>query len=71
MLSFDVESKKWSKWKNKSRITDIEKSLVVNSGARQGYGIEKYKLICTKQISYKDIVQCMGFSQYFITVSGI
>ena len=39
--------------KNRSRITDIEKSLVVNRGARQGYGIEEYKLLCIKQITMR------------------
>ena len=44
----------------KQKQTHIEDKFVVTKGKRevanQGYGINKYKLLCIKQISNKDIL---------------
>ena len=42
-------------------------------GAKQGYGIKRYKLLCIKQISNKDILYSTGnYSHYLIiTFNGV
>ena len=40
---------------------------------KMGYGMKRYKLLCIKQISNKDILYSIGrYSQYFvITLNGV